>query len=77
MGAAISATDDLSEDRYKLTHRIWSTKHGCIAAEGWSTVVNYDFQAARPVPLPSSLRAALEALGGGDSLHLLPEETED
>ena len=72
VGSTISTLDDLSSDRYILSHAIWSTQNNLVAAEGYSTVVSYDFRAAKAVDFPSSLVAAIHELLKKDSLEMLP-----
>jgi hypothetical protein len=72
VGSTISTLDDLSSDRYILSHAIWSTQNNLVAAVGYSTVVSYDFGAAKAVDFPSSLVAAIHELLKKDSLDMLP-----
>jgi acyl-CoA thioester hydrolase len=47
-----------------MDHAVESRAHGALAAEGTSTIVAFDYDAGRPVPVPESLRAAIEAIEG-------------
>jgi len=48
----------------KMVHRIYSTKLGAIAAEGDSVLVMFDYQAQKPVVVPDSIRAKIDAFEG-------------
>jgi acyl-CoA thioester hydrolase len=45
-----------------MDHLLVNAAAGVIAAEGNSTLVVYDYNAARPHPVPDRLRQAIEAL---------------
>ena len=72
MGATISSPDDFKSDRYKMSHAMWSTTHNLVAAEGYVTVVNFDYDAGKTVTIPPSMVTAINQLLKRDSLHLLP-----
>lgn len=56
-----------------MTHAVASRGQGAIAAQGTSAIVVYDYKAERPVPVPPTLREAIETIegrtleGGADS----------
>jgi acyl-CoA thioester hydrolase len=62
---------DVSHDRFKISHPIWSLKHQRMAAEGSGTIVCYDFTKAEVTNLPRPLRLALEEYQQENSLDLL------
>eukprot|EP01034_Spumella_vulgaris_P044662 gene44662-55576_t len=64
------APGDLHKDRYKLSHSIWSLKHNRVVAEGYGTVVSYDFANSRSCDFPPALVRSIEAVQALDSLHL-------
>jgi acyl-CoA thioester hydrolase len=45
-----------------MTHAIWSRQQKALVADGESTIVMFDYQAQRPVPVPAAIRDAIEAL---------------
>lgn len=52
----------IEEDRFTLAHSIRSTLHGQsqgVAAVGRGTIVTYDYAAAKKVPIPKAIRAAI------------------
>jgi acyl-CoA thioester hydrolase len=53
---------DMTHDRYKLTHAIWSLKHQRVVAEGYGTVVCYDFAQAKVHNIPPIMREAIDQL---------------
>jgi acyl-CoA thioester hydrolase len=53
---------EIGEDRFSMLFRIVSTRHQRIAAEGDSVIVAYDYRLGAKVSLPSTMRAAIEAL---------------
>lgn len=53
---------EIGTDRFTLDYAIFSQRHQRVAAEGQSTVVAYDYSAARKTPLPTILVQAIEAL---------------
>lgn len=64
------AKDDLHKDRYKLSHSIWSISHNRVVAEGYGTVVSYDFKNKKSVEIPAPLLKAIHKVQTFDSLHL-------
>jgi acyl-CoA thioesterase FadM len=46
-------------------------QHGLVAAEGYSTVVSYNFKTAKAADFPPSMREAIDNLLKKDSLYLL------
>ena len=61
---------DLSKDRYKLSHMVWSTKYNRVVAEGFGTVVSYDFVNKKSVDIPQPILKAIDQLQLRDSVHL-------
>ncbi len=61
---------DLSKGRYKLSHSVWSLRHNRVVADGFGTVVSYDFQNAKACDIPAVMVRAIEKVQSGDSLHL-------
>ena len=61
---------DLSQDRYKLTHSVWSLKYNRVVAEGFGTVVSYDFANKKSCDIPLPMIHAIEKVQSLDSLHL-------
>jgi acyl-CoA thioester hydrolase len=53
---------DMTHDRYKLSHAIWSLKHQRVVAEGYGTVVCYDFARAQVHNIPPMMKEAIETL---------------
>jgi acyl-CoA thioester hydrolase len=47
-----------------MTHTIWSRQQKALVADGESTIVMFDYQAQRPVPVPDSIRQAIECVEG-------------
>lgn len=66
VGATI-LKEDLSVDRYKLTHAIWSLQHQRVVAEGFGTVVSYDFKQRRACEIPEPLLHAIEEVQKSNS----------
>jgi acyl-CoA thioester hydrolase len=60
---------DISHDRMKVTHTIWSLKHQRMAAEGDATVVCYDFQKGQVANLPEAFKKSIADLHQGNSFH--------
>ena len=48
----------------KMEHRLVSAALRDVAADGDSTLVAFDYAAQKPVPVPDSVRAAIERLEG-------------
>lgn len=48
----------------KMAHLLYSTAQQAVAAQGESVVVMFDYTTQRPVPVPDSIRATLDALEG-------------
>lgn len=61
---------DLAKDRYKLSHQIWSLKHNRVVAEGFGTVVSYDFVNKKSCDIPNPLLDAIHKVQALDSSHL-------
>jgi acyl-CoA thioester hydrolase len=53
---------EIGADRFTVLFRIVSTRHQRIAAEGESVIVAYDYRRGTKVPLPDTVRTAIEAL---------------
>jgi acyl-CoA thioester hydrolase len=54
----------LGRTSLSMVHAVLSTQQQAIVAEGDSTVVVFDYKANRPEPIPTAMRAAIEALEG-------------
>jgi acyl-CoA thioester hydrolase len=52
----------IETDRFTLSHEIFSTKLGEVAALGKGTIVTYDYAAATKVPIPAIVREGIERL---------------
>lgn len=74
VGATI-APGDMHSKRCKLTHGIWSLRHGRVVSDGDGTWASYDFQQGKSVPLPPQLVHAVHQVESGDSLHLLSADS--
>eukprot|EP00601_Ochromonadales_sp_CCMP2298_P000610 CAMPEP_0173173458 /NCGR_PEP_ID=MMETSP1141-20130122/2841_1 /TAXON_ID=483371 /ORGANISM="non described non described, Strain CCMP2298" /LENGTH=178 /DNA_ID=CAMNT_0014095539 /DNA_START=45 /DNA_END=584 /DNA_ORIENTATION=- len=61
---------DLSKNRYKLTHAVWSMQHQRVVSEGFGTVVSYDFPNKKVADVPEQLVKAIGVVQARDSLHL-------
>jgi acyl-CoA thioester hydrolase len=61
---------DLTKDRYKLSHQIWSLKHNRIVADGFGTVVSYDFKNQTACDIPLAMVHSINKVQALDSLHL-------
>lgn len=64
---------DLGKNRYKLTHAIYSLRHDRVVAEGYGTVVTYDYASNKVVDIPAPLRDAMIKGQKLDSVHLLAD----
>jgi acyl-CoA thioester hydrolase len=47
-----------------MTHALWSQRQAALVADGDSTIVAFDYNTQRPVPVPDSIRQAIEQLEG-------------
>jgi acyl-CoA thioester hydrolase len=47
-----------------MAHALCSRSQSALVADGQSTIVVFDYRAQRSVPVPSEIRAAIEALEG-------------
>jgi acyl-CoA thioester hydrolase len=61
---------DLLPDRYKLTHCMWSMKHKRVVAEGYGTVVSYNYSHKRVENMPPFMIEAIQAVLKQDCSHL-------
>ena len=48
----------------KMAHRVYSTAHQAIAAEGDSTIVMFDYTSQRPVVVSDDIRKKIEGIEG-------------
>jgi acyl-CoA thioester hydrolase len=64
IGARISR---IGRTSLTMDHLLLSEAASAVAAEGTSTLVIYDYNAARPHPVPDKVREAIEALEGRGS----------
>jgi acyl-CoA thioester hydrolase len=55
---------DVSEDRFTMEYRIWSESWDSAAGKGDGLIVSFDYNAQKRVPLPESIRAAIERVEG-------------
>lgn len=69
VGATIKS-GDMTSDRYKLTHAIWSLKHQRLVSEGYGTVVCYDFEHSRVQHFPEVMKVAIDKVLSRDSLDI-------
>ena len=69
VGATV-ASEDIAKDRYKISHSVWSLKHQRIVADGFGTVVSYDFKNQKACNVPEILLDAIKSVQETDSLHL-------
>ena len=53
---------EISADRCILQHRVVSTRHRKVAAEGEGVIVCYDYRQQRKVALSAAVRARIEAV---------------
>jgi acyl-CoA thioester hydrolase len=56
---------EVGQDRFDMAYRIVSRALQGIAAEGEATIVTYDHQVGRKVPVPNELRRRIERLESG------------
>lgn len=54
--------ESIQTDRFTLTHEVISTAQSTLAATGRRTIVTYDYAAAHKVPIPPSIREAIDRL---------------
>jgi acyl-CoA thioester hydrolase len=54
---------DVGDDRFEVELALYSAAAGAVAATGSAIMVSFDYAKNTKAPLPSSVRAALEALG--------------
>jgi acyl-CoA thioester hydrolase len=60
-----SRVERIGRTSFKIQHAIWSTTQELqLSADGSSTVVMFDYQAQRPIPIPAEIRALIEVLEG-------------
>jgi acyl-CoA thioester hydrolase len=55
---------DEQSDRITLEHRIVSAKWNAVVCDGQVVVVSYDYRSGMKAVMPSTIRAAIEALEG-------------
>lgn len=53
---------EISADRCILQHRVISTRHRKVAAEGEGVIVCYDYRQQRKVAISAAMRARIEAV---------------
>lgn len=61
---------DLTKNRYKLSHSVWSLKYNRVVAEGYGTVVSYDFINAKSADIDEEMLKAISKLQSKNSIHL-------
>lgn len=52
--------DELGHQSFRFFYEIWETEKQRLVAEAWSAQVVYDYGALKPVPIPDSMRRAME-----------------
>ena len=52
----------VEDDRYTINHRVVSTQHNRVAAEGDGLIVNYDYRAGKKMRLSAAMRRAMNAV---------------
>lgn len=70
IGTAI-LSGDIFFDRYKLNHTIWSLKHNRVVADGFATVVNYDYELEKPVEISQEMKKSINKVMSQNSIHIL------
>ena len=59
-----SRVTKIGRTSFAMEHALVSEAAAAVAAEGRSTIVVYDYNAATPVPVPDEIRRAIAALEG-------------
>lgn len=54
--------DTIGDDRFTMHHRVVSTRHGRVAADGEGVIVAYNYRDNRKASLPAWVRTAIAAL---------------
>jgi len=52
----------VEDDRYTINHRVVSTQHNRVAAEGDGLIVNYDYRAGKKMRLSAAMRRTMNAV---------------
>lgn len=52
----------VEDDRYTINHRVVSTQHNRVAAEGDGLIVNYDYRAGKKMRLSAAMRRTMDAV---------------
>jgi acyl-CoA thioester hydrolase len=47
-----------------MNHSLWSQEQQALAADGDSTIVMFNYETQRPIPVPDAIRRAIEQLEG-------------
>lgn len=68
---ALIKPEDLSQDRFKISHQIWSLRHSRIVSDGSGTVVCFNYATQKVENLPTVLNDAIRKVSGRDSLSML------
>lgn len=63
VGARVTAIGNRS---FNMVHKIVSASHGVVAADLESTLVLFDYNTSKPVPVPTPMRNAIGKLEGGE-----------
>ncbi|MBB6626078.1 acyl-CoA thioesterase [Nocardioides sp. KIGAM211] len=50
---------EVGEDRFDMTYRVVSHRHGAVAAEGQALVVTFSYSTGTKAPVPDELRTRL------------------
>ena len=53
--------DELKNQSFKFFYEIWETEKQRLLVEAWSAQVTYDYRALKSVPIPETMRRAMEA----------------
>lgn len=61
LGAKVT---NIGEDRFMMSHRVFSTKHQKVAADGDALVVTFDYRKNKKAPVPDELRKRILDLEG-------------
>ena len=64
---------ELGKDRYKLCHSMWSLKHQRIVAEGYATVVSYNYDTKKVEDMNEEMVGVIRNILQKDALHMLED----
>ncbi len=63
----------LSDDRFTMHYRVYSHKHGAVAAEGTGLIVYFDYGANKKSAMPAHLVEKIQGLESGQATEEKPE----